>query len=392
MNVKIPKKEFSARVVRLQALMKKKHLDACLVYGDEYRRENLRYVCNYWPIFERGAMIVAADGEPIILAAPEGEKVCAEMSAFSDIRLISDFICVTVPDLIEYPLAKYTDFASVFKELSAKQPIKTLGIAGVDAMPAPVLDTITKASGARVIDAGDLLFDLRKRKSDAEVACLRQAAMIADEGYRALMSAAIPGATEFDLEAEAFRAAKKLGAESVPFCLVSSGPRVKSIIGRATNRILLVGDMVMAALAVQYEGYIATINFPFVVGQMSEQQRAFIDILVKGEEIALMHLKAGEGQETLVKAVKAHFQRCDVSAYDIYPPLHGCGMAEAESPYPDAQTNAVFEEGMTVNIDLSLFGHPDGSNRIEESFLVTKDGPQPFSSLVKELREKWHKA
>jgi Xaa-Pro aminopeptidase len=387
--VRIPGKEFSARVSRLQALMKGRKLDACLVYGDEYRRENLRYVCNYWPIFERGAMAVAADGGPIILAAPEGEKVCAEMSAFPDIRLVPDFACVTVPDAIEYPLAKYTDFASVFQELSAKRPIRALGIVGVDAMPAPVLDAVAKASGARVEDAGDLLFEMRRTKSVAEVECLRQAAAIADEGYRALMAAAKPGAKESDLEAEALRAAKKRGAESVPFCLVSSGPRVNAIIGRSTQRVLNDGDMVMAALAVQYEGYIATLNFPFVAGRMSGGQRAFIDILVKGEEIALSHLKAGACQGTLVKAVKEHFGKCGVSAYDIYPPLHGCGMAEAESPYPDGRTSAAFEEGMTVNIDLSLFGHPDGSNRIEESLLVTKGGSQPLSGLAAELREKW---
>ncbi len=38
--------------------MSKQKLDALLVYGDEYRRENLRYVSNFWPIFERGACVI----------------------------------------------------------------------------------------------------------------------------------------------------------------------------------------------------------------------------------------------------------------------------------------------------------------------------------------------
>lgn len=34
-------------------------LDALLVYGDEYRKENPRYVSNFWPIFERAATLLA---------------------------------------------------------------------------------------------------------------------------------------------------------------------------------------------------------------------------------------------------------------------------------------------------------------------------------------------
>jgi hypothetical protein len=58
-----------------------RNLDALMVYGDEYRQENLRYVCNFWPIFERGACFIPRRGEPIFVGAPEGEHNAREMCA-----------------------------------------------------------------------------------------------------------------------------------------------------------------------------------------------------------------------------------------------------------------------------------------------------------------------
>ena len=51
----IPRDEFQHRIQSVQRQMAAVGLDALLVYGDEYRKENLRYVSNYWPIFERGS-------------------------------------------------------------------------------------------------------------------------------------------------------------------------------------------------------------------------------------------------------------------------------------------------------------------------------------------------
>ncbi|MFD0960154.1 M24 family metallopeptidase [Paenibacillus chungangensis] len=388
--IKIPHKEFKDRINRMKDQMKREQFDLLIIYGDEYRRENLRYVSNFWPLFERGALVVPYEGEPILLAAPEGENVCKEMSAWPNISLIPDFACVTVPDDIEYPHANYTSFGSLFADIQQKTFVRKVGIVGDDAMSRQVYAAIVDGlAGCEVSDANAILCESRLLKSENEIACLKEAARIADVGYKALLAAAEVGKSELELSAAAHQAAFEAGAEAVPFCLVSSGKRVETIIGRATGKRIEDGDMVMAALAIQYEGYIATINFPFVVGTISERQRQFIDLLLEANDIAISKLRPGGKQSELVKAVKEHFRNRNVSQYDLYPPLHGCGVAEAESPYPNESTEGVFAPGMTVNTDISLFGHPDGSNRIEECFVITKDGYERMSRLVGELSRQW---
>ncbi len=382
--------EYRSRLGKLRQLMSENAIDACFIYGDEYRKENLRYISNYWPIFERGAAIVTAEGDPFILAAPEGEHVCREMSVWPDIRLIPDFACVTVPDEIEYPHANYTDFNKVLQELKAQYGLKRLGIVGLDAMSHQVYRSIlASADGVEIVDANELMFKLRLRKSAYEIDCLREAARIADEGYKALMKETAVGRTELEIAAAAYEASTRAGAESIPFCLVASGERINTIIGRPTRKRVENGDMVMAALAVQYEGYVATVGFPFVVGEMSAEQRAFIDYLLEANDRALPYIKVGGRQSEMVGAVKSYFRDCGVDRYDLYPPLHGCGVAEAEMPYPNESTIGLFEAGMTVNTDISLFGHPAGSNRIEEGFVLTENGCEPMSKLVRQLSAEW---
>ena len=148
----------------------------------------------------------------------------------------------------------------------------------------------------------------------------------------------------------------------------------------------------MAAFAVQYEGYVSTVEFPFVTGSKpTEQQKELIDALIVAENKGLKKLGPGMRAGDFVKEVKDYFRVKGLAQYDLYPPLHGCGCAEAESPYPDEKSRLVFAENMTVNTDISLFGHPAGSNRIEEGFVITRKGPEPMSNLVRRLCREWLK-
>ncbi|HHV98212.1 MAG TPA: aminopeptidase P family protein [Clostridiaceae bacterium] len=388
-KIKISKEEFEQRIQKIREHMGKMGLDAIFVYGDEYRKESLRYVSNFWPIFERGAMLMGIDTEPIVLCAPEGQKLAEEMSVWPDIRLVPDFLCVTVADEIDYPLANYTNFKALSKELNGSSKISKLGIVGMDAMPAALLNTIGEAFACDIVDANSILYELRKVKSPNEIACLREAARIADLAFKKMMESDLIGKTERYAAGIAEGEARKLGAEAVIFTVFGSGKRSDTIVGRPTDKIINDGDMIMCALAIQYEGYVATCEVPFAVGNMSDETRRVIDVLIRASDAGLPYLKAGVPMKKFVSAVRDFFRKEGLAEYDVYPPLHGIGCAEAESPYPDENTEDVFTVGMTVNTDISLFGLPGGSNRIEEGFVITEDGAETLAPFVRKYCEEW---
>src|SRR5262249_37994489 len=139
----IPKEEFPERIRRIQAALDEHRLDGLMIYGDEYRRENLRYVSNFWPIFERGACFIPRLGDPILAGAPEGERYAREMSAWADIRNIKEFACVSVPEEIDYPLATFSSLKEIVGE--TVDAGRRLGVAGKWDMPGPIFDRVRNA-------------------------------------------------------------------------------------------------------------------------------------------------------------------------------------------------------------------------------------------------------
>lgn len=376
--------EFRDRIARLQERLAPAGLDALMVYGDEYRKENLRYVSNFWPIFERGACFVPREGEPILAGAPEGEQYAREMSVWEDVRNVKEFACVSVPEEIDYPLATFSSLREILGEVLGGG--SRLGLVGQWDLPAPILQRVQEAyPGLVITDAAQLLQEMRLLKSPAEIACLREAGRLACLGYAQLLASAIPGNTELKAAGAAEGAARQAGAESICFMVMGSGPRTATIIGRPTERVIEDGDMVMAAFAVQYQGYVATVEYPFVAGTASDEQKRFLEVLFAAANTQLAYLHDGANAGEMVRAVKAVFAQAGLSQYDVYPPMHGIGLAEAESPYPDADADYPLQAGMCVNSDISLFGHPAGSNRIEEGFVIGPDGPESLTPLIREL-------
>ena len=380
----IPESEFKERIIRIQAEMEKNNFDAIAVYGDEYRKENLRYVCNFWPIFERGICVIPKCGEPTLAGAPEGESYAKEMSVWSDYRNVKEFACVSVPEEIDYPLATFSSLKDILQ--TALKGGKRLGLVGVWDIPAPIMERLKAAvPGVEIIDAMPLLAKLRLIKSANEIACLKEAGRQACEGYKKLLEYAVDGNPEYMAAGAAEGAARMAGAEDINFMVFGSGKRTETVIGRATNKIMRNGEMVMAAMAVQYQGYVSTVEYPFVIGQASDEQKKFLNVLFEAANVQQNYLKSGVVSGEMVRKVKEVFARNNMTEYDLYPPMHGIGLAEAESPYPDETATYLFESGMCVNSDISIWGHPAGSNRIEEGFVITEAGPESITPFIREL-------
>ncbi|MHB8277821.1 MAG: M24 family metallopeptidase [Candidatus Humimicrobiaceae bacterium] len=385
----IPKAEFKKRIEDLRKKMAEDSTDIFIIYGDEYRRENLRYVSNYWPIFERGMLVVGIDKEPLLLASPECEHIAREMSVWSDIRLIREVGMSYVPEEVEFTNVKFTTFKEVINEFAGNKKKIKVKVCGMDAMSVILYRIIASSLSDAIIENGDpILYGLRYIKSQAEIDMLKKAWGICDFGYKAVLDTDIVGLTERQAAAIGEKAARDAGAEHIVFSVFASGERTNSVVGRPSEKIIERNDMILYALAIQYEGYIASDEWPYVAGgKPDKEQKDFIYHLIKAEDLGVKSIKSGVLQGEVVKNMRKYFSVNDLEKYDLYPPIHGNGLSEAESPYPDENSKALFLPGIGINFDVSLFGKPGvGSNRIEEGFIVQEDGLLVLSKLISSMR------
>lgn len=385
----IPKSEFSKRIENLRKKMSQDGTDIFVVYGDEYRRENLRYVSNYWPIFERGMLVVGIDKEPVLLASPECEHIAREMSVWNDIRLIREVGMSYVPEEVEFTNIKFTTFKDVINEFTGGKNKVKVKVCGIDAMSVTLYNIITSSLEGAVFENGDpVLYELRYIKSPMEIDMLKKAWEICDFGYKAVLDTDIIGLTERQAAAIGEKAARDAGAEHIVFSVFASGERTNLVVGRPSEKVIKKNDMIMYALAIQYEGYIASDEWPYVAGgNPNKEQQNFIYHLVKAEDFGAKSIKGGVAQGEVVKNIRKYFSDNGLEKYDLYPPIHGNGLSEAESPYPDENSKALFLPGVGINFDVSLFGKSGvGSNRIEEGFIVQEDGLLVLSKLISSMR------
>ena len=88
---RIPDSEFVQRAKNVQALMKEQNIDALLAFGNEAEPQFARYLCDYWPSFESCGVLLAQEGDPVLLIGPESMTFASDRSRIRDIRRLAAF-------------------------------------------------------------------------------------------------------------------------------------------------------------------------------------------------------------------------------------------------------------------------------------------------------------
>jgi Xaa-Pro aminopeptidase len=86
MMKQLPDAVFHERWQKLQKILAENDYDAYLVHCNEADQANVRYLSDHWPIFETAGVIVAKEGEPILLIGPEAEPFAVDRSRIKKIR------------------------------------------------------------------------------------------------------------------------------------------------------------------------------------------------------------------------------------------------------------------------------------------------------------------
>jgi Xaa-Pro dipeptidase len=362
----IARKEREARIEKARRLMREEGADALLIGAGA----SLAYFAGVsWGASERlVAMLLPRDGRPILVCpAFEQGSLEAELGVEAELRLWEEH--ESPSELV----------AGALRELGAE----TLAVD--PAMALVMVERIRAAApSAALAEASSIVDGCRSRKSDAELALMRQAKRMTLEVHcraaRILEEGIAASAVRRFID-EAHRA---LGAAGSTFCIVQFGRSTAFPHGLPRDATLREGDMVLIDTGCAVGGYNSDITRSYVFGEPDAEQRRVWEIEREAQQAAFDAVRPGIACEEIDAAARRVLERSGFGPGYRLPGLphrtgHGIGLSIHEAPYLVRGDRTALAPGMCFSNEPMIVVPDRFGIRLEDHFHVTEDGAAWFT-------------
>ncbi|MER3601698.1 MAG: aminopeptidase P family protein [Nitrososphaerota archaeon] len=260
----------------------------------------------------------------------------------------------------------------------------TVGVEGT--MPFKVLTRLrVLGEGLALREIDPVFYELRAVKEEAELAAHRRASAILQEAFMATLADLREGMEEREAAFLFRKRALELGAESVPFCLVQSGPDgAKPHLGPTARRIGR-GEPVVFDAGVTYDGYYADVTRTVCLGDPGDEAEKIFEAVLEAQSRALEQVGPGVKAEQLDRAARGVIARRGYAQYFIHRTGHGLGLEVHEEPYIREGSPTILKAGMIFTVEPGIYLPGRFGMRLEDDVVVTKAGCENLTYLPKSL-------
>ncbi|MFQ5428119.1 MAG: M24 family metallopeptidase [Thermodesulfobacteriota bacterium] len=277
----------------------------------------------------------------------------------------------------------FSVIAGEVKKLSLRGPV------GIDG-GALSYNAATKLKAAlkplRLRPMANVTGPIRKVKEPAEVALIKRSASILEGGFKKVQRLLRPGAVERAVARKVEDFFISRGASGPSFgSIVASGPRGALPHGKASDKEIKKGELVVVDMGVRYRGYCSDATRTFAVGSGTRLQKKIYRIVKEAQMLAIERIGEGVKASRVDSAARAHIKKSGYGKYFGHGTGHGLGLAVHEGPGLAPGSKDVLTEGMVVTVEPGIYLPGWGGVRIEDMVLVTKDGSELLTNSPEKL-------
>jgi Xaa-Pro dipeptidase len=260
--------------------------------------------------------------------------------------------------------------------------------------------SLSEAASAAVVELAPLIESMMVRKSEAEVALIRESARWCEHAHRLLQRYTRPGATEAQASLQAGQEAtlamldalgSSYGGQKASSDGVSAGYRGQ--IGRrsswahavAHNIEFREGDVLVTETSAPIWGYNAELERALIIGTPTDDMRRLFDHMVAAQQVALDALRPGRTCADVDRAVLAYFEAHDLLPYWRQHTGHAIGLRNHEAPFLDVGDHTPIEPGMVFTIEPGVYDGELGGFRHSDTVVVTPDGIDVLTSYPRDI-------
>lgn len=366
-NFKIPLEEYGERYEKVWEELKNRGIDMGFFFWYREMPGDGIYLTGYNPTIERASGVIAPGKRPLILAGPESGIMAKEVGLDLEIGFVNEF---SIPDEY-YEGIERVNLNDIISEYVGHEIHKIGYLTSDDLIPAKFMNFLYESFGkVEVVDASDILEELRYEKSENEFKCMEQADTIACAAVRAMLAVAKPGMCETEIAAVGDFTIKALGGNGFGFdTIVNAGDRCRTVIGPATNRVIKEGEIVQIGCSPSYEGYKGVCRRAFVMGERNELQKQYFACMNEAYRRAEQEIynvcENGLPSNRIDLAARNYFASCEIAGenmkqFHFYSTCHGTGLTEClEKMVITPDKEEPYGENVGLMLDLGCYGHPD---------------------------------
>lgn len=364
----IPLSEYSERYRLVWKALEERNIDLGFFFWYREMPGDGMYLTGYNPTLERASAVITPGKPPMLLVGPESGILSGEVGLNLETHFTTEF---SIPDEY-YEGISCASLPEVTRNYVGHTIHTIAYMSSYDLIPAKFIDVLHNdiCKGAAVVDASDILEELRYEKSENEFKCMAQADRIASAAIRAMLAVSRPGMRETEIAAVGDYVVKALGGCGYGMeTIVAAGERCRSVIGPASNRIIREGELVQIGVSPSYEGYKGVCRRAFVMGERSDVQKKYFEVMNEGFRIASAELKNVVENDLPINRVdlapRKFFETQDIEGYNMknchfYSTCHGTGLTEClEKQVVHPENPVHYGANVGIMLDLAQYGHPN---------------------------------
>jgi Xaa-Pro aminopeptidase len=234
------------------------------------------------------------------------------------------------------------------------------------------------------VDVSRVFRTSRATKTAGEVARIRKATQLVEEGIKAAIERGRVGMTEHEVAAIVTEPMVRGGG--VPrFVSATSGPRAALADSYPTDRCIEAGDFLRLDVGCVVDGYCSDMARTICFGLPDERQATYYDAIGVGLETELAMVRAGVTAGALFAKAVETVRRNGIPSYKRQHCGHGIGLSGHEYPIIAPESDAVLEPGMCLCIETPYYQLGWTGMMVEDTILVTSSGYEPITTMPRRL-------
>ena len=238
-----------------------------------------------------------------------------------------------------------------------------------------------------------LMHPLRVVKSDAEIALLREAVDITNNGFKRLLKFVRPGVTEYEVEAELIHEFTRRRAKWAYNPIIASGKNACVLHYNQNDQPCKKGDLLLLDVAASYANYNADLTRTIPVsGRFTRRQKAVYNAVLRVMRASIQGATVGKLTRDWLKESQAMMneellalgllKKADIKKQTEDEPacrkyfMHGLGHPLGLDVHDVGFTTEPFAPGWVLTVEPGIYIPKEGFGvRLENDIIVTPDGP-----------------